>query len=75
VKPNRSPDAGINNRFSPGRFAYVNTPLAVFISNAYRFPPDVAQATLVATRPSISMPPQSLRKQFQDAPADAQPGL
>jgi uncharacterized protein (TIGR03435 family) len=40
VKPNRSPDAGINNRFSPGRFAYVNTPLAVFISNAYRFPLD-----------------------------------
>ena len=40
VKPNNSPDAGINNRFSPGRFAYVNTPLDVFISTAYRFPPD-----------------------------------
>jgi uncharacterized protein (TIGR03435 family) len=40
VKPNNSPDAGINNRFSPGRFAYVNTPLDVFISNAYRFPSD-----------------------------------
>ena len=40
VKPNNSPDAGINNRFSPGRFAYVNTPLEVFISNAYRFPSD-----------------------------------
>lgn len=40
VKPNRSAEAGINNRFSPGRFAYVNTPLAVFISNAYGFPSD-----------------------------------
>ena len=38
VKPNRSPQAGINNQFSPGRFAYVNTPLEVFIYNAYRFP-------------------------------------
>jgi len=35
VKPNRSPQAGINNQFSPGRFAYVNTPLEVFIYNAY----------------------------------------
>ena len=35
VKPNRSPQAGINNQFSPGRFAYVNTPLDVFIYNAY----------------------------------------
>ena len=40
VKLNQSPDAGINNRFSPGRFAYVNTPLDVFIYNAYRFPSD-----------------------------------
>jgi uncharacterized protein (TIGR03435 family) len=40
VKPNRSSDAGINNRFSPGRFAYVNTPLEVFIYNAYRVPSD-----------------------------------
>jgi len=40
VKPNNSPDAGINNRFSPGRFAYVNTPLDTFISTAYRFPLD-----------------------------------
>lgn len=40
VKQNTSPDAGINNRFSPGRFAYVNTPLGVFISNAYGFPSD-----------------------------------
>lgn len=40
VKQNQSPDAGINNRFSPGRFAYVNTPLEVFIYNAYRFPSD-----------------------------------
>jgi uncharacterized protein (TIGR03435 family) len=40
VKPNQSPEAGINNRFSPGRFAYVNTPLEVFIYNAYRFPSD-----------------------------------
>jgi uncharacterized protein (TIGR03435 family) len=40
VKPNNSPEAGINNRFSPGRFAYVNTPLEVFIANAYRVPPD-----------------------------------
>jgi len=38
VKPNQSPDAGINNRFSPGRFAYVNTPLEVFVYSAYRFP-------------------------------------
>jgi uncharacterized protein (TIGR03435 family) len=38
VKPNQSPEAGINNRFSPGRFAYVNTPLEVFIYNAYSFP-------------------------------------
>src|SRR5678816_3211611 len=35
VTPNRSPQAGINNQFSPGRFAYVNTPLEVFIYNAY----------------------------------------
>lgn len=40
VKLNQSPSAGINNRFSPGRFAYVNTPLEVFIYNAYRFPAD-----------------------------------
>jgi len=40
VKPNQSPDAGLNNRFSPGRYAYVNTPLEVFISNAYGFPFD-----------------------------------
>ena len=37
VKLNQSPEAGINNRFSPGRFAYVNTPLEVFIYNAYGF--------------------------------------
>ncbi len=40
VKPNQSPDAGINNRFSPGRFAYVNTPLETFIYNAYGFRAD-----------------------------------
>jgi uncharacterized protein (TIGR03435 family) len=40
VKPNGSPQAGINNQFSPGRFVYVNTPLEVFIYNAYRFPSD-----------------------------------
>ena len=40
VKPNRSPEAGRNNRFSPGRFAYMNTPLEDYIYNAYRFPSD-----------------------------------
>ncbi len=40
LKPNRSPEFGRNNRFSPGRFAYVNTPLEDYISNAYRFPSD-----------------------------------
>lgn len=35
VKPNTSADAGMNNRFSPGRFSYVNTPLSVLISLAY----------------------------------------
>lgn len=40
VKPNRSPEGGINNRFSPGRFLYVNTPLEQFIYNAYGFRPD-----------------------------------
>jgi uncharacterized protein (TIGR03435 family) len=38
VKPNTSPDAGINNRISPGRFTYVNTPLAVLIEMAYSMP-------------------------------------
>ena len=38
VKPNQSPEAGINNRFSPGRFAYVNTPLWVLITLAYDVP-------------------------------------
>jgi uncharacterized protein (TIGR03435 family) len=38
VKPNQSPQPGINNRFSPGRFSYVNTPLEVFIYNAYSVP-------------------------------------
>jgi uncharacterized protein (TIGR03435 family) len=38
VKPNTSPDAGINNRFSPGRFVYVNTPLWVLITLAYSIP-------------------------------------
>jgi bla regulator protein blaR1 len=38
VKPNKSPDAGRNNRFSPGRFAYMNTPVEDYIYNAYRFP-------------------------------------
>jgi uncharacterized protein (TIGR03435 family) len=39
IKPNTSTSAGINNSGSgPGRFAYVNTPLAVFIRNAYGFP-------------------------------------
>ena len=37
VKPNRSPSAGMNNSFSPGRFAYVNTPLASLIYLAYAF--------------------------------------
>jgi uncharacterized protein (TIGR03435 family) len=40
VKPNRSPDAGINNRFSPGRFAYVNTPVDSYIYLAFNFPSD-----------------------------------
>ena len=40
VKPNTSPQGGINNRFSPGRFAYVNTPLEVFVYTAYGFPSD-----------------------------------
>jgi uncharacterized protein (TIGR03435 family) len=39
VKPNRSTEFGRNNRFSPGRFAYVNTPLADFVSLAYGIPP------------------------------------
>lgn len=38
VKPNTSPDPGINNRFSPGRFAYSNTPLWVLITLAYGVP-------------------------------------
>ena len=38
VKPNRSTDPAINTRFSPGRFAYVNTPLSVLISLAYSVP-------------------------------------
>jgi uncharacterized protein (TIGR03435 family) len=37
VKPNKSTDAGRNNRFSPGRFAYMNTPVEDYIYNAYRF--------------------------------------
>ena len=40
VKPNQSPDAGINNRFSPGRFAYVNTPVEQFVYLAFNFPSD-----------------------------------
>ena len=35
IKLNTSPEAGINNRFSPGRFSYVNTPLSVLIAIAY----------------------------------------
>ena len=40
VKPNRSPEGGINNRFSPGRFAYVNTPVETFVHLAFSFPAD-----------------------------------
>ena len=40
VKPNRSPEGGINNRFSPGRFSYVNTPVEAFIYLAFNFPSD-----------------------------------
>jgi len=40
VKPNRSPEGGIINRFSPGRFTYLNTTLESFVYNAYPFPPD-----------------------------------
>lgn len=39
VKPNQSPDADRNNRFSPGRFAYTNMPVEDYIYNAYGFPP------------------------------------
>ena len=35
IKLNTSTEAGINNRFSPGRFSYVNTPLSVLIAIAY----------------------------------------
>lgn len=38
VKPNRSPDAGRNNSFSPGRWTYVNMPLADYIYNAFSYP-------------------------------------
>lgn len=38
IKPNRSPDAGRNNRFSPGRFAYVNMPLENYVELAYGIP-------------------------------------
>jgi uncharacterized protein (TIGR03435 family) len=38
VKPNKSPDAGRNNRFSPGRWAYTNMPLEDYIYNAFSFP-------------------------------------
>jgi uncharacterized protein (TIGR03435 family) len=39
VKPNRSAEAGRNNRFSPGRFAYMNMPVEDYIYNAYGLPP------------------------------------
>ena len=40
VKLNQSPEGGINNRFSPGRFAYVNTPVEAFVYLAFNFPSD-----------------------------------
>jgi uncharacterized protein (TIGR03435 family) len=40
VKLNQSPEGGINNRFSPGRFAYVNTPVETFVYLAFNFPSD-----------------------------------
>jgi hypothetical protein len=40
VKPNTSPDGGIRNEFSPGRFTCLNTRLDSLISIAYRINPD-----------------------------------
>ena len=40
IKANRSPERGINNRFSPGRFAYANTPVEAFVYLAFSFPSD-----------------------------------
>jgi hypothetical protein len=40
VKPNTSPDGGIRNQFSPGRFTCLNTRLDSLISIAYRINPD-----------------------------------
>jgi uncharacterized protein (TIGR03435 family) len=40
VKPNRSGESALNNRFTPTQAAYINYPVRVLINDAYRVNPD-----------------------------------